>query len=127
MRRGVGSRRADYRFQLVPAIAIGAAAEHGRVAPVMPFLFCWVILVYCPVVAWIWNPNGWAFQWGVLDYAGGVPVEVLSGTTGLVYSLFLGRRRGYGTDRLAFRPHNVSHVVIGTVLRAYMLLVSELD
>lgn len=62
----VGERAA----QLVPAIAIGAAAEHGRVAPIMPFLFCWTTLVYSPIVAWIWNPNGWAFKWGVLDYAG---------------------------------------------------------
>ena len=35
------------------------------------FTFCHVTLVYCPLVAMIWNPNGWAYKLGVLDYAGG--------------------------------------------------------
>lgn len=100
---------------LVPAIFIGAACERGRVGPTMLFMFCWVTVVYCPLANWIWNPNGWAFKWGVLDYAGGVPIEIASGFTGLAYSIYLGKRRGYGTARLAFRPHNVSHVVLGTV------------
>jgi ammonia channel protein AmtB len=63
----------------------------------------------------VWNPAGWAFKWGVLDYAGGGPIEVCSGVTGLAYSVWLGKRTGWGTSRLSFRPHNVSHVVIGTV------------
>jgi Amt family ammonium transporter len=52
----------------------------------------------------------------VLDYAGGGPVEIASGVTGLVYSLYLGRRRGWGTDRLQYAPHSVAHVFLGTVL-----------
>ncbi|GAA94019.1 uncharacterized protein L969DRAFT_22364 [Mixia osmundae IAM 14324] len=100
---------------LVPAIAIGAAAERGRIAPVALFVFCWSTVVYCPIARQIWSPMGWAYKAGVLDYAGGGPVEICSGTTGLVYSLFLGQRRGFGTPRLAFRPHSTSHVVLGTV------------
>jgi Amt family ammonium transporter len=34
---------------LVPAIAIGAACERGRVGPTMLFVFCWATLVYCPM------------------------------------------------------------------------------
>lgn len=52
----------------------------------------------------------------MLDYAGGGPVEIASGVTGLAYSLYLGKRRGFGTERLAFKPHNVSHIFIGTLL-----------
>lgn len=33
-----------------------------------------------------------------------------------MWSLYLGRRRGYGTQKLAYRPHSVSHVVLGTAL-----------
>lgn len=55
-------------------------------------------------------------QLGVLDYAGGVPVEICSGTTGLAISIYLGKRRGYGTSRLAYKPHSVSHVILGTAL-----------
>ncbi|KAK4048908.1 hypothetical protein OIV83_004464 [Microbotryomycetes sp. JL201] len=101
---------------LVPAIFIGAAAERGRVLPALIFTFCWATIVYCPVARWVWAPQGWAFQLGVLDYAGGGPIETLSGATGLAYSIFLGKRRGWGTHVLSFKPHNVSSVVLGTVM-----------
>ncbi|SOV09991.1 low affinity ammonium transporter [Ustilago sp. UG-2017a] len=100
---------------LVPAIAIGAACERGRVWPFLVFTFIWTTLVYDVVACWIWNPTGWAFKWGVLDYAGGGPVEINSGITGLVISYYLGPRTGYGTERLLFKPHNVSYIFLGTV------------
>jgi Amt family ammonium transporter len=50
-----------------------------------------------------------------LDFAGGTPVHISSGSAALAYSLMLGKRRGHGTHELNFRPHNVTHVVIGTV------------
>ncbi|GAA5886996.1 hypothetical protein JCM6882_009410 [Rhodosporidiobolus microsporus] len=100
---------------LVPAVLIGAAAERGRVLPACIFFFCWSTLVYCPVVHWVWAPEGWAFKWGVLDYAGGGPIEICSGVTGLVYSIFLGKRRGWGTHILSFKPHNVSFIIQGTI------------
>jgi Amt family ammonium transporter len=53
------------------AIVTSAIAERGRLIPMMVFIFCWTILVYCPVAYWAWNVNGWAFKYGVLDYAGG--------------------------------------------------------
>ncbi|BGP35983.1 hypothetical protein JCM10296v2_007835 [Rhodotorula toruloides] len=101
---------------LVPAVLIGAAAERGRILPACIFFFCWSTVVYCPVAHWVWAPEGWAFQYGVLDYAGGGPIEICSGVTGLVYSIFLGKRRGFGTHILSFKPHNVSFVIQGTIL-----------
>lgn len=96
------------------AIIMGGAAERGRLFPAMVFTFIWATLVYCPLACWAWNTNGWAFKWGVLDYAGGGPVEIGSGVGGLGYALALGRRK----DKLLlnFRPHNVSLVTLGTVL-----------
>ncbi|EST08770.1 Ammonium transporter AmtB-like domain protein [Kalmanozyma brasiliensis GHG001] len=99
---------------LVPAIAIGAACERGRVWPFLIFTFVWTTLVYDVIACWVWNPTGWAFKWGVLDYAGGGPVEINSGITGLVISYYLGPRHGYGTERLLFKPHNVSYIFLGT-------------
>ncbi|KAL1405446.1 hypothetical protein Q8F55_009078 [Vanrija albida] len=101
---------------LVPAVLLGAAAERSRTLPAMLFIFCWTTLVYDMLAHWIWSVNGWAFQWGVLDYAGGVPVEVASGVGGLAYSYFIGKRRGYGTERVMFKPSNVSSITLGTVL-----------
>lgn len=50
------------------------------------------------------------------DFAGGGPVHMTSGTASLIWSLYLGKRRGYGTAKLAYRPHSVSHVILGTTL-----------
>ncbi|KJA25887.1 hypothetical protein HYPSUDRAFT_75862 [Hypholoma sublateritium FD-334 SS-4] len=95
-------------------ILMGGLAERGRVLPAMIFTFCWVTVVYCPLVCWIWSTHGWAFKWGVLDFAGGGPVEIGSGVAGLAYSWVLGRRNE--RELLNFRPHNVSLVGLGTFM-----------
>ncbi|GAW14592.1 hypothetical protein ANO14919_039950 [Xylariales sp. No.14919] len=95
------------------ALVIGAVAERGRVLPAMVFVFFWATIVYCPLACWVWNIHGWAFNYGVLDYAGGGPVEIGSGMSALAYSWILGRR--HERMMLNFRPHNVSLVTLGTV------------
>ena len=40
---------------LVPAIAIGAACERGRVLPVIPFTFLWGTVVYNVIAYDVWN------------------------------------------------------------------------
>ena len=82
----------------------------------MVFMFVWLTLVYCPIANWTWNPNGWSYQLGGLDFAGGTPVHISSGTAAFAISVYLGKRRGYGTERLAYKPHNTSFVILGTVL-----------
>ncbi|KAL1835324.1 hypothetical protein VTJ49DRAFT_7037 [Mycothermus thermophilus] len=96
------------------ALVIGATAERGRVIPGMVFVFFWATLVYCPIAYWTWGANGWAFQYGVLDYAGGGPVEIGSGLSALAYSWVLGRRNE--KMMLNFRPHNISLITLGTIL-----------
>jgi len=95
-------------------ILMGGLAERGRVFPAMVFIFLWMTLVYCPLACWIWSTHGWAFEWGVLDFAGGGPVEIGSGVGGLAFSWVLGRR--HEKELLNFRPHNVSLVGLGTFL-----------
>ncbi|OCT52345.1 Ammonium transporter [Cladophialophora carrionii] len=97
------------------ALAIGAAAERGRMLPAMVFSFIWSTIVYDPIACWTWNGAGWVFNMGGLDFAGGTPVHIASGSAALAYSLMLGKRRGHGTHELNYRPHNVTHIVIGTV------------
>ncbi|OWP07003.1 ammonium transporter [Marssonina coronariae] len=88
--------------------------QRGRLIPALVFIFAWATLVYCPVACWVWNVNGWAFGYGVLDYAGGGPVEIVSGMSALAYSMVLGRRQE--KMMLNFRPHNVSLITLGTIL-----------
>ena len=80
----------------------------------MVFIFFWATLVYCPIACWAWNVNGWGFEYGVLDYAGGGPVEIGSGLSALAYSMVLGKRQE--KMMLNFRPHNVSLITLGTIL-----------
>jgi len=95
---------------------MAGVAERGRLGPAMVFCFIWATLVYDPIACWTWAPNGWGFKLGSLDFAGGGPVHMTSGTAALAYSIFVGKRRGYGTDKLAYKPHSVSHVVLGTTM-----------
>ncbi|KAI0136499.1 ammonium permease [Xylariales sp. AK1849] len=97
------------------ALATGAVAERGRMLPCVVFMFIWATLIYDPIACWTWNPSGWSNKMGGLDFAGGTPVHISSGTAALAYSMMLGKRRGHGTHELNYRPHNVTHIVIGTV------------
>ncbi|ORY84684.1 ammonium transporter MEPa [Leucosporidium creatinivorum] len=101
---------------ITPTLVIGGCAERARLFPILVVTFLWCTLVYDPVACWTWNSTGWGFINGVLDFAGGGPVHMTSGTASLAWSLYLGKRRGYGTEKLAYRPHSVSHIVLGTVL-----------
>ncbi|KAI1859768.1 hypothetical protein JX265_010217 [Neoarthrinium moseri] len=97
------------------ALATGAVAERGRMLPCVIFMFIWATVIYDPIACWTWNPSGWSNRMGGLDFAGGTPVHIASGTAALAYSMMLGKRRGHGTHELNYRPHNVTHIIIGTV------------
>ena len=97
------------------ALAVGAVSERGRMLPCIIFMFVWTTIVYDPIACWTWNPSGWVYKLGGLDFAGGTPVHISSGSAALAYSYILGKRAGYGTQKLNYRPHDVTHIVIGTV------------
>jgi len=100
---------------ITPILAIGAVAERTHLGPLIFFVFVWSTIVYDPIACWTWNPKGWSYIMGGLDFAGGTPVHISSGTAALAISIYLGKRRGYGTERLAYKPHNTSYVILGTV------------
>ncbi|KAI8806308.1 ammonium transporter family-domain-containing protein [Cladochytrium replicatum] len=78
---------------LTAALPFGSAADRTRVLPSLLFVFIWTTLVYDFIAYWTWAPNGWAKKMGYLDFAGGCPVEVASGFSGLALALYLGPRR----------------------------------
>lgn len=78
------------------ALAVGAVAERGRMLPCVVFMFIWSTVIYDPIACWTWNPSGWVFKMGGLDFAGGTPVHISSGSAALAYSIMLGKRRGHG-------------------------------
>jgi ammonium transporter, Amt family len=56
--------------------------------------------------------NGWLFNKGALDFAGGSVVHINAGVAGLVCALMLGKRVGLGREAMA--PHNLTVTAIGT-------------
>src|SRR2546423_9386306 len=42
---------------ITPALAIGSAAERGRLLPTLVFVFIWSTLIYDPIACWTWGPN----------------------------------------------------------------------
>ncbi|KAI1110565.1 ammonium transporter [Nemania sp. NC0429] len=101
---------------ITPALAIGAAVDRARILPCIVFILVWSTIVYDPIAYWTWNANGWSFKLGGLDFAGGTPVHISSGAAALAFSIMLGKRTGYAKSAgLPYRPHNVTHIVLGTV------------
>jgi len=100
---------------ITPMLAVGAFAERAHLGPLLVFVFLWSTLVYDPIACWTWNPNGWSMAHHSYDFAGGTPVHISSGSAALAISMYLGKRRGYGTEALAYKPHNTTYVVLGTI------------
>ena len=98
-----------------PMLAVGAFAERAHLGPILVFVFLWSTLVYDPIACWTWNPHGWSMFNGSYDFAGGTPVHISSGSAALAISIYLGKRRGYGTEALAYKPQNTTYVVLGTI------------
>ncbi len=99
---------------ITTALVSGAIADRARFAAWMIFVPVWSILVYSVVAHWVWAPSGWLFKLGVLDYAGGLVVEIVSGASALALALVLGPRIGFKVD--AMRPHNLPFVLLGVGL-----------
>jgi ammonium transporter, Amt family len=56
--------------------------------------------------------NGWLFNKGALDFAGGSVVHINAGVAGLVCAIMLGKRIGLGREAMA--PHNLTVTAIGS-------------
>ncbi len=95
------------------ALITGAVADRMKFSVMLWFIALWSIIVYAPVVHWIWG-GGFLKEEGVLDFAGGTIVHINAGVAGLVACLMVGKRKGYGTENMA--PHNPLFSVIGVSL-----------
>ncbi|MGE5827357.1 MAG: ammonium transporter, partial [Micromonosporaceae bacterium] len=99
---------------VTPVLITGAGVERWRFGAFAVFVGIWSLAVYAPVAHWVFDPRGWAAQWGVLDFAGGTVVHINAGAAALAVAIVLGRRRGWPEQ--ADRPHNLPMVMIGLAL-----------
>ena len=99
---------------ITPALIIGGFAERTRFAAMLWFSILWLVIVYIPVTHWVWAADGWLFERGFRDFAGGAVVHVNAGVAALVAALVIGNRTGFPTT--AMPPHNLTMTVIGASL-----------
>ncbi|HYD32055.1 MAG TPA: ammonium transporter [Azospirillaceae bacterium] len=99
---------------ITPALITGAFADRMKFSSMLAFMTLWSLIVYSPVAHWVWQPNGFLFSDGVLDFAGGTVVHINAGIAGLVTCLVIGKRKGYPNE--SFMPHNLVLSLIGASL-----------
>ena len=97
---------------ITPALIAGAFAERMRFSGYLMLIGLWSIFVYAPVTHWEWG-GGFlgASGVGALDFAGGAVVHANAGAAALATAIYLGKRRGHGTDEMT--AHNVPFVILG--------------
>ncbi len=98
---------------ITPALIVGAYVERIGFGFVLLFSALWMLIVYAPVVHWIWGggllADGGIFgEIGARDFAGGIVVHQTAGIAALVIAVKLGQRRNHTTP-----PHNPGYVMIG--------------
>lgn len=104
---------------ITPALIVGAIAERMKFSAVMLFVALWMLAVYFPLAHMVWGFDGlmngvWNAGASIpaIDFAGGTVVHMSSGWSALVLCLLLGKRSGYGKEKMA--PHSMVLVMVGT-------------
>jgi len=104
---------------ITPGLIVGAIAERMKFSAIMLFITLWMFIVYFPLAHMVWGFDGlmngvWNTGSGVpaIDFAGGTVVHMSSGWSALVLCILLGKRAGFGKDKMA--PHSMVLVMVGT-------------
>jgi Amt family ammonium transporter len=104
---------------ITPALIVGAIAERMKFISVLVFVALWMFAVYFPFAHMVWSTTG--FMCGplnpdatikALDFAGGTVVHMTSGWSALILCLLVGKRSGYGKEKMA--PHSMVLCAVGT-------------
>lgn len=96
---------------ITPALIVGAFAERIKFSSMLLFSGLWSIFVYFPVCHWVWAEEGWLYQMGLLDYAGGTVVHVTAGVAAVITAIMLGARKGFLVTPMM--PHNLTMTITG--------------
>ena len=100
---------------ITPSLVVGAVAERIRFSSYILFIVMFSLFVYAPIAHWTWNPEGFLFKWGVLDFAGGTVVHISAGCAALAGAIVLKRRKVH-LEHKEIPPANIPYVLIGTGL-----------
>ena len=100
---------------ITPSLVVGAVAERTRFSSYILFIVMFSLLVYAPIAHWTWNPDGFLFKMGILDFAGGTVVHISAGCAALAGAIVLKQRKVY-REHKEIPPANIPYVLIGTGL-----------
>lgn len=89
---------------ITAALITGAYAERFKFGAFVLFTFLWTTFLYDPMAHWVWGVGGWLRDLGALDFAGGTVIHILSGVSGLIACIMLGKRSGKGV--VPMLPHH---------------------
>ena len=95
------------------ALILGSIVDRMKFSSWIVFTVLWITFIYCPIAHWVWG-GGWMGAMGALDFAGGNVVHINAGVAGLVLSLVLGKRIGYGKE--AMFPSSIALTALGAAL-----------
>lgn len=98
---------------ITPALITGTFAERIRFKSYIVFLVLFSLFIYAPLAHWTWHPEGFLFQLGVLDFAGGTVVHMSAGFAALAASIYLRTR---DERKAPMAPANIPFVLLGTGL-----------
>jgi Amt family ammonium transporter len=99
---------------ITPALITGAVAERMKFSAWIVFCAIWSVVVYSLVAHWAFAADGWLFDLGARDFAGGLVVHINAGAAALALVLVLGRRRGWPKE--VIRPHSLPLTLLGTAI-----------
>jgi Amt family ammonium transporter len=104
---------------ITPALIVGAIAERMKYSAILAFIFVWMFLVYFPMAHMVWGATGlmngvWNGDAKIraIDFAGGTVVHMTSGWSALILCLIVGKRLGFGKEKMA--PHSMVLCMVGT-------------
>ncbi len=95
------------------ALVLGSIVDRMKFSAWLIFCALWLTAVYAPIAHWVWG-GGWMAAMGALDFAGGTVVHINAGVAGLVLSLMVGKRIGYGKE--AMFPSSITLTALGAAL-----------
>ncbi len=99
---------------ITPALISGAIVDRMKFSSYVLFITLWSVLIYAPLAHWVWSADGWLFNLGALDFAGGTVVHMSAGFSALVAAWVLGPR--LASSRRNALPHNIPFVLLGAGL-----------
>ena len=90
-----------------------------KFSAILAFVTVWMFVVYFPLAHMVWGSSGlmngvWNGDAKIpaIDFAGGTVVHMSSGWSALILCLILGKRVGFGRDKMA--PHSMVLCMVGT-------------